>query len=63
MDLHRRLLPCLLNSRNRLGQVQDLPVRMACSSQGGHLFLDLSLRSEGSPTCHLTPTRKVSPRA
>jgi hypothetical protein len=63
MDLHRRLLPYLLSSRNRSGQVQGLPVPMACSSQGGHLFLGLSLRLEGSPTYHLTPARRVSLRA
>lgn len=63
MDSHRRRLPYLLSSRNLLGQVQGPPVPMACSSLGGHLSLDLSLRLEGNLTYHLPPARRVSLRA
>lgn len=63
MDSHRRRLPCPLSSRNLSGQVQGPPVPMACSSLGGHLFLDLNPRLEGSPIYHLIPARRVSLRA
>jgi hypothetical protein len=63
MDSRRRHLPCLLSSRNLLGQVQGPPVPMACSSLGGHLYLDLSLRLEGNLIYHLPPARRVSLRA
>ena len=63
MDSHRRRLPCPLSSRNPLGQVQGPPVPMACSSLGGHLSLDLSLRLEGNLIYHQIPARRVSLRA
>jgi hypothetical protein len=63
MDSHRRHLPYLLSSRNLSGQVQGPPVPMACSNQGGHLYLGRSHRLEGSPIYHRTPARRVSLRA